>query len=223
MTRIYVVRHCEAKGNVERLFQGSSDFDISETGAKQLTYLTKRFAETALDYVYTSPLLRAKKTALAVIGDRDLIPEEVDGLRELNGGILEGRPFAEGFERIPGLAEIWDLHPEDFAPEGGEPMREAYERIWEAVRGIAAKNVGKTVACASHGGAIRCLMCRLLYGDITRLKDTAWSENTAVTLLEWEDGALFPRVVFWNDTSHLPEGLLPKRSRLSKFIGGAKT
>ena len=43
MTEIYMVRHCEAMGNVKRLFQGSSDFDISEIGAKQLEYLKNRF------------------------------------------------------------------------------------------------------------------------------------------------------------------------------------
>ena len=36
MTEIYLVRHCEAMGNVKRLFQGSTDLDISETGEKQL-------------------------------------------------------------------------------------------------------------------------------------------------------------------------------------------
>ena len=39
MTKIYIVRHCEAIGNVKRIFQGSTDLDISETGAKQLEYL----------------------------------------------------------------------------------------------------------------------------------------------------------------------------------------
>ena len=36
MTYIYLVRHCEAMGNHKRLFQGSTDCDISEIGAKQL-------------------------------------------------------------------------------------------------------------------------------------------------------------------------------------------
>ena len=63
-----MVRHCEALGNVKRLFQGSTDLDISETGEKQLEYLKRRFEEIKLDRVYTSPLIRAYKTALAIIG-----------------------------------------------------------------------------------------------------------------------------------------------------------
>ena len=83
MTEIYMVRHCEAIGNVKRLFQGSSDFDISETGEKQLEYLKTRFKDIPIDKVYTSPLIRAKKTALAVIGDRDLKPIDEKGLIDL--------------------------------------------------------------------------------------------------------------------------------------------
>ena len=43
MTYIYLVRHCEAMGNHKRLFQGSTDSDVSEIGFKQLEYLKKRF------------------------------------------------------------------------------------------------------------------------------------------------------------------------------------
>ena len=218
MTEIYMVRHCEAMGNVKRLFQGSSDFDISEIGAKQLEYLKNRFKNIKLDKVYTSPLIRARKTALAVIGDRDLKPIDEKGLIELDGGIVEGKPFIETFNSIPGLADTWDNHPEDFAPEGGEKMRDAYARIWNTVKKIAAENKGKAVACTTHGGVTRCLLCRLLMGDITKLSEMPWSENTAVTLIRF-DGELNPEVVFYNDTTHLPEELIPKRSRLSSFMG----
>lgn len=221
MTNIYMVRHCEAMGNVKRLFQGSTDLDISETGEKQLEYLKRRFEEIKLDRVYTSPLIRSYKTALAIIGERNLKPEINDGLREMSGGIVEGKPFKEAFNAEPGLADAWDNHPQDFAPEGGEPMWHAYERIWNTVKRIAAENDGKTVACATHGGVMRCLHCRLLLGDINRLSEMGWSDNTAVTLLRFDKDNKV-EVVFYNDSSHLPEELIPKRSRLSSFMGDEK-
>lgn len=221
MTKIYMVRHCEAMGNLKRVFQGSSNFDISETGAKQLEYLTKRFADIPIDRVYTSPLTRAYKTALAVIGDRNIVPEDDSGLRELAGGVVEGRPFIEAFNSIPGLADTWDNHPQDFAPEGGESMRHAYTRIWNTVCRIAEANRNKTVVCSTHGGVTRCLLCRLLKGDINHLVEIPWSENTAVTLLEFENPENV-RVVFYNDISHLPQELIPVRSRLSTLMKGLK-
>lgn len=217
MTKLYIVRHCEAMGNVNRIFQGSTDLDISETGAKQLEYLTKRFEDIQIDRLYSSPLIRAKKTALAIAGNRDIPVEINSGLREMHGGIVEGKPFKEVFNSIPGLAETWDNHPEDFAPEGGEPMRDAYERAWETITQLAAENEGKTIVCASHGGIIRCLNCRFLFGDISKLKEMPWSENTAVTLFEFENDSM-PKVIYRNDVSHLPEGLINSRSRLSSIF-----
>ncbi len=154
-------------------------------------------------------------------GGRDIEIKDEPGIIELNGGAVEGKPFKETFNSIPGLAETWDNHPEDFAPPQGEKMRDAYERIWNTVKRIAAENSGKTVALATHGGITRCLMCRLLNGDITKLASTPWSENTAVSLIRF-DVDLKPAVVFYNDASHLPKELIPQRSRLSSFMGGEK-
>lgn len=215
MTRIYIVRHCEAQGNSKRIFQGSTDCDITEMGVKQLELLKKRFSAVPLDKIYSSPLIRAYKTALAIKGGRDIPIVKREDFTEIHGGIVEGKPFSEAFASVPGLAEIWNYHPEDFAPEGGEPMKRAYERIWNAVLNTAKENNAKTVAVATHGGVTRCLNCRLVYGAIERLKDTEWCENTGVTLIEFDDG-LNASVKFMNDTSHLPEELLPKRNRMAE-------
>lgn len=97
-------------------------------------------------------------------------------------------------------------------------MRDVYERIWNTVKDIASENDGKTVACVTHGAVIRCLLCRLLLGDISRLAEISWSENTAVTLLRF-NGCDMPEVVFYNDSSHLPSELIPN---LLPFIGDTK-
>lgn len=206
-------------GNVLRLFQGSSDLDISELGKVQLKYLEERFSSIPIDRIYSSPLKRAVKTAQAVAGVRNIEIETLEGLKELYGGIVEGKPFVEAFNSVPGLADTWDNHPQDFAPEGGETMRHAYSRIWETVLQIAKNNPDKTVALASHGGVIRCLMCRLLKGDINQLKNVEWCENTGVTLIEFDD-SLKPNVIFFNDYTHLPEEFVNRKSRLASFMKG---
>lgn len=213
MTYIYLVRHCEAMGNHKRLFQGSTDCDISEIGAKQLQYLKERFKDIRLDAIYSSPLMRAQKTAEAINYGKGLQIITRKNLAELHGGVVEGKPFVEAFNAIPGLADAWNNHPQDFAPEGGETMREAYVRIYDEVLALAKQNRGKVIAAASHGGVLRCLMCRVLYYDITRLKDVPWCENTAVTLLKIDDNDKIT-VEFFNDYSHVPPEYMPKRTRL---------
>lgn len=217
MTKMYIIRHCEAMGNVKRLFQGATDCDISDVGAIQLGYLKERFRNIPLDAVYSSPLIRTRKTAEAVSDGKGLEIKLHEGLIELYGGIVEGKPFAETFAAIPGLAETWNLHPQDFHPEGGESMRHAYERIYDTVCEIARENEGKTVAAATHGGVIRCLMSRLRYGTVERLADVEWCENTDVSLLEFDDDFI-PHLVFSNDHSHVPDKYMPKRSRIIDFV-----
>ena len=217
MTKLYIIRHCEALGNAKRLFQGTTDLDISETGAKQLEFLRERFRGIPIDKVYSSPLIRAEKTAEAVAADKGLAVEKCPGLIELDGGIVEGKPFKETFAAMPELADEWDNHPQDFAPEGGENMRHAYERIWNTVCRIVRDNPGKNIAAATHGGVTRCLICRLLNGTIEKLGETPWSENTAVALIEFDD-ELKPKLKYFNDHSHVPDEYMPKRNRLSSFM-----
>ncbi len=220
MTKIFVVRHCEAKGNEKRLFQGKINCDITELGGKQLEFLQERFKDEEIDAIYTSPLIRAQKTAFAVLGNREIDVEIRDDLRELCGGVLEGKPFLESFRADPALADIWDNHPQDFYPEGGESMKNAYNRICLAVKEIAEKNDGKTVVITCHGGVIRCLMANLIFGSIDKLKDVPWAENTAVALLNFENGKF--NVVYKNDHSHVPNEFLPVRHRLATIQDGAK-
>ena len=48
-----------------------------------------------LDKIYASPLIRTRKTALAVAGGRDIEIKDEPGIIELNGGVVEGKPFKE--------------------------------------------------------------------------------------------------------------------------------
>ena len=156
LTKIYFVRHCEATGNLNRTFQGSTNTDITDLGAKQLEYLKKRFENIHIDKIYSSPLIRAQKTAEAIKGEKDIEIVLLKELAELHGGVVEGRKFAEAFATIEGLADAWANHPQDFAPPEGETMRHAYERIWDAIQYIVKNNKNKTIACSSHGGLTRC-------------------------------------------------------------------
>ncbi len=205
MIKIYLIRHCEAAGNKAKLFQGAIDCDISENGAEQLKFLHERFKNIHIDKAFSSPLMRAYKTALAAVWGKDITVERVADLTEINGGELEGRPFTEIFADGTAYGDAWYNHPQDFAPKGGESMREVYERVWRGVKAITddPENEGKTLLIASHGAAIRNLLCRLLYGSIEDLNITEWSANTAVTLLTADESGI--RIEYSNDLSHLPE------------------
>jgi len=65
-TRFIVVRHCEAQGNIRRVFNGITDGDITENGARQLDLLAARMAGERFDVIYSSPLRRSFSMMLPV-------------------------------------------------------------------------------------------------------------------------------------------------------------
>lgn len=210
MTTIYLVRHCEAMGNINRIFQGHTDEEISENGRLQLEKLAERFRNIHLDALYSSPLKRARRTAEAVNRHHRLPMHMDDRLMEINGGHWEEKPWAALPELYPDEWADWSSRPWLFQPKGGEAMGEVYRRMAAVLQDIAAAHPGQTVAAASHGCAIRNALCWAAGRPIEELLEIPWCDNTAVTILDFPDNR--PVIRLANDNSHLDEEL----STLSK-------
>lgn len=205
-TKILIIRHCEAWGNVDRVFNGHYDSDITENGERQLERLAQRMQNVHFDVLYSSPLLRARKTAAAANSGKNLPINIEKGLIEINGGVWECKHWKDFPTLFPKDSEAWNLHPWDFAPEGGEAMRALYERISKTVTALAEANRGKTICCVSHGCALRNLLCYAKGWPIERLNDVQWCDNTGLSVLELDDsGRLTLKTE--NDASHLTEKL----------------
>ena len=65
-TKLYLIRHAEAEGNLFRVAHGQYDSNITPRGYRQLAYLRRRFQDIRLDAVYGSDLTRAHTTASAL-------------------------------------------------------------------------------------------------------------------------------------------------------------
>lgn len=200
MTTIYLVRHCEAEGNVQRVFQGRIDREISENGARQLDCLSQRFRNVHLDAIYSSPLIRARKTAEALNRGKHLPIRFDDRLKELDGGCWEGKSWADFPILYPDDSKTWLQEPWRFHAEGGEAMTAVYARMAEMLTEIALSYPQQTVAVASHGCAIRNALCWARGLPIEKLNTIEWCDNTAVSVLEW-DGRMHVRLE--NDNTHL--------------------
>ncbi len=204
---LYLIRHCEAEGNINRIFHGNYDSDITENGLRQLKKLRERFEGIHLDAVYASPLRRAKKTAQAVAEGKDLDIKICPNLIEINGGDFENKPWSDFPLSHPEQAHNWVNTPHLVKMPGGENMNELYDRIWKAVKGIAeTEKDAAVIAAVSHGCAIRAFLCRALGYGIERLNDVQWCDNTAVSTIIFDD-ELNCRVQSMNDSSHLDEDI----------------
>lgn len=202
MTRIYLVRHAEAMGNVEEFFQGRTDCEVSEKGKKQLEFLAERFRDIPIEAIYSSPLKRTIETAEAVNKYHDLPIIRDDSLIEINGGVWEGKPWADLPMLYPLEYDLWHNKMQNFYIAEGEKMTEVFDRMKNAVNKIAAENDGRTIAVVSHGCALRNFLCYAMGKPISALKDVGWSDNTAVSLVEYGENGV-PKIIFKNSNDHL--------------------
>lgn len=207
MTKIYLVRHCEAQGNVDKVFQGHLDGVVTDNGRHQLDLLSERFRDVGLDAIYTSPLIRARETANAIGRYHEGLPIIVeDGLIEINGGRLEGMKRDSMLKNFREITMAWCFEPHKFCAPDGESMRQVYDRVYDAVLRIAKANEGRTVALASHGCSIRNFLCRAKGLPLEELDSVGWSDNTGVNMVEYDNGGW--NILFENDISHFDEGML---------------
>lgn len=201
-TKIFLVRHAAAEGNLFRVAHGQYNSNLTPMGYQQLAYLRRRFEGEHLDAVYGSDLLRAHATASALYGPRGLAFRPLPLLREVNLGIWETRTWGE-IQRTDLHTYInFNTRPDLWHVEGAETFAQVRERTLAGIRQIVRENPGGVVAAASHGAALRTLLGAAQGLNLRETGKTGHGDNTAVSLLEVDGDTI--RVVFRDDASHLP-------------------
>lgn len=200
MTKIYLVRHAEAEGNVYRRIHGQYDSRITPNGLRQVEALRTRFQGIPIDACYTSDLNRTCVTARSVYLPKGLELRRDRRFREVDLGRWEDIPFGwlERFE--PERMTQFNKEPQLWSVKGSETFPEYTQRFLTALREAAEENDGKTIAVFTHGCVLRGVQY-LLGGN----EWPPYCDNTAVSLLGYENGAF--RIEYLNDSSHLSDEL----------------
>ena len=200
-TTTLLLRHGQTALSVERRFAGRGDIPLTDVGLEQAAAAAARLARRGnIDLVLTSPLLRARQTAVAV-ADAVGVPlaEDVD-LAETDFGSWEGLSFGEVMARWPDEMAAW-MADADAAPPGGESFAAVAVRVDAALDRLVAAHQGRTVVVVSHVTPIKTIVCRALLAptaalfrmhlDVASLCEAAW----------FADGPALLRSL--NDTAHL--------------------
>ena len=205
MTKVYLIRHGEAEGNLYRRGQGHFDGRITPIGERQIDCLARRFRDIPVQAVYSSDLSRAITTARGVLRYHPELQLQIDPrLREICMGIWEDQPWGNAEYDAPEQMYNFNAAPENWVIEGAERFDHLCARIRGAVLDIASRHDGETIAIVSHGMAIRTLLW-----DVLRREGSpnapGHGDNTSVSLLEVTGETI--HAVFLNDISHLPAEL----------------
>jgi probable phosphoglycerate mutase len=213
LTRIYLVRHAEAEGNLYRRAHGQYNGLLTKNGLAQAERLGDWFSRRPVDAVYASDLYRAVRTAEAVASVCRKPVRTDPALREVCLGEWEDRAWG-GIIREHGNYMKWfDGEETGWTVRGAETVTEAGGRVAASLSRIAAAHSGQYVAVVSHGSVLREVLTRAAGLRVPHL------DNASVSLAEWEDGAL--RVKFIGDNRHLGE--LSTHARQSWWRDGGKT
>lgn len=201
MTTLYLIRHAEAEGNVFRRLQGQYDSLITPNGRKQIAALEQRFANIHVDAVYASDLTRTCITAGAIYKAKGLPLNKDRRLREISVGSWENLPFGWLEHIEPELNYAFSHSPKTWSIEGSETFDIYTGRFLTALKEIATKHEGQTVALFSHGMVLRGSLQALFFpGQDNAIQHC---ENTAVTCIHYENGTF--TLEYLNDASHIPQ------------------
>ncbi len=159
--KLTLIRHGETDWNKIRKIQGQLDIPLNLFGVQQAHTCAKFLANQEFDAVYSSPLIRAYRTAEIICAKRDTIIKTDDCLEEINMGKWQGmvwndivRQYSDlvgEFERAGDLSKVY----------GGESFRQVQERAKDFFDYISDMPY-KSVLAVSHGGFIKAAVCQVL-------------------------------------------------------------
>ena len=136
MAGIYIVRHGETEWNAEGRIQGHTDIGLSDRGREQAQATARRLAEVPFAVAYSSDMSRTRDTARIILGERDIPLHSVPELREYHKGVFEGLTVQQYRQRYPEQYRASLVNDPDFAPTGGETIRQSTARLTEFVAGL---------------------------------------------------------------------------------------
>ena len=203
--RILLARHGETKWNAEGRYQGQVDVPLSEVGEAQARKLGQRLRDVPIDRAVSSPLSRAKRTAVLALGPaREGMLKLDSGFAEIAHGTWEGLLAAEIGAMDGERLRAWREAPETVQMPQGESLQQVLDRAWSALeRATVGLGPEETLLVLAHDAVNRVLLCRILGLPLARL----WSFRqapTTINLLEGPDlGHL--ELVRLNDCSHHTE------------------
>lgn len=158
--KLYITRHGKTQWNIEGKFQGALDSPLVASGIEDAKALHHYLLNEHFDYVYTSPLGRAKTTCELIFKDRGIKIQEDARLMEMNFGVFEGMKTQDIFKQYEELYDnLWN-HPEKFTrcPNHGESFMEVRARIESFIHDISKLPSNSKIFIVTHGMYFVCLL-----------------------------------------------------------------
>ncbi|MGC8518035.1 MAG: histidine phosphatase family protein [Steroidobacteraceae bacterium] len=135
-------------------FCGHSDPDLNATGQAQLHALQRKLAQTSLDRLLSSDLLRTRRCAQALAEQHGIEAIFTPALREMHFGDWEGLRWEEIQVRFPEQAQRWLQGFATFTPPHAEAYGHFTTRISREATEWLQDVTDTTLAIVTHRGVL---------------------------------------------------------------------
>lgn len=185
---VRLVRHGETAWTLTGQHTGRTDLPLTEEGEEQARGLASRLADLRFDRVFSSPLRRARRTAVLALPN--CLVETDDDLMEWDYGAYEGRKTVDIQVGLPG----WRLF-RDGCP-GGETLDALSERADRVIGRVRAS--GGNVGLVAHREILRVLAVRWI--GLAAIEARGLLLGTAsLSVLGYDHNLAEPVVHAWNE------------------------
>ncbi len=180
--RLILWRHGRTEWNAQMRFQGQTDIPLDEVGLAQADRAAAMLASLDPSVIISSDLERARQTANALARLTGVEVALDPRLRETFAGQWEGltRDVLEG--QFGAELAAWSAYSDVRPGTDGETRIEVADRMEAAVLdALTALEPGQTMVVATHGGAARTVIGRLMglphesWGALGVLTNCSWS------------------------------------------------
>ncbi|MFH1363391.1 MAG: histidine phosphatase family protein [Candidatus Omnitrophota bacterium] len=160
LTTFYLIRHGITRLNKKKIYCGKIDAPLSSQGKRQSAKLVMKLKSVDFDRVYSSSKKRAIQTAGIIFKNERIT--RINGLNEVNFGVMEGLTYSQILEKYPDRYKKWLKNPYCNCMPKAEGLDAFGKRIEKAIAEIIKNNKGKTVAVVCHGGTISIFITAIL-------------------------------------------------------------
>ena len=129
---LLLLRHGESESNVGRIYAGSRvDLPLTEVGIQQARLQASALQGIRVDAIHSSPLRRAKQTALTISSHIGIEPAYHWALQEVDVGILEGTDQDESAIKIrhDRVVQKWEQGEHHIPFPDGESLEKIEGRL----------------------------------------------------------------------------------------------
>lgn len=205
MIDIYITRHGQTVWNKEGKIQGNKNSALTEDGILGAELMCEKMRDIEIDYIISSPIERAMKTAQIIKGEKEVPIIECDGLKEINCGDFEGVKFEDISIKFPEEFKKVRDNPFKNRYPNGENLIDFYERVINSFNNIVEQYEGKRILIVGHGGTIKCIETFINNKKIGKGWFESIVENCSFTHLIVNNNQI--NINVFNDTTHLNENL----------------